>query len=331
MSGYAVTQIKPISNRRAINRVNENLRLGAKYDEPNIVVIENNLATTSFKKIEKIRGDGDTEISKKINSLNANIRTYQNRILKLNPEIDLFKIDKMEQKIEGYREAIEELKLNKSGSETRGRKKEKEFIELIFSLTGYEPKGNNDLNNRFGKAQNEYIKKHFSECEIVVNAVHLDQYSLHSHAILKLPKKLNYIEYLTRLTGNKIEKKEGKKNYYEPLRMAYGTLARHFQHWLGRELGIKFEQMEQGKKYLGLKTYKDKIAKQKQAQMQEEIEEHNNFTKDTDKMYDEFLAKFDNSGAKHANNYQIHRKDAKNANSEPKSDTSTTPKIRRQR
>ena len=136
MPKNATIQIKTLTPRQAINRTNENLRLGTKFTSQNIVVLENNLASTSFSAEKKERSQEDKEIGQKIHALRASIKTYQKRISQTTDEK---KIAKMQNKILGYEDEIQNLETQKSGNETRGRKKEKQFVEFIFSLTNTEP------------------------------------------------------------------------------------------------------------------------------------------------------------------------------------------------
>ena len=74
MPKNATVQIKTLTPRQAINRTNENLRRGSKFTSQNIVVLENNLASTSFSTEKKERSQEDKEIGKKINALRSSIK-----------------------------------------------------------------------------------------------------------------------------------------------------------------------------------------------------------------------------------------------------------------
>ena len=259
MPKNATIQIKTLTPRQAINRTNENLRLGEKFKETkNIVVLENNLATTSFSTEKKERSQEDKEISQKINALRASIKTYQKRISQTTDEK---KIAKMQNKILGYEDEIQNLEAQKSGNETRGRKKEKQFVEFIFSLTNTEPT-NEDLNNRFALAQSNFLKKYFGSYELVTNAVHLDQTSLHSHAIVKLPKGKTWTELILKKTQQKVEftdeqiKERSSKPIYNALKKGYETIARSFQGFMSKELNIRFDKLKSGVFYKSLSKYK---------------------------------------------------------------------------
>ena len=258
MPKNATIQIKTLTPRQAINRTNENLRLGEKFKETkNIVVLENNLATTSFSTEKKERSQEDKEIGQKINALRASIKTYEKRISQTTDEK---KIAKMQNKILGYEDEIQNLETQKSGNETRGRKKEKQFVEFIFSLTNTEP--SKDLNNRFALAQSNFLKKYFSEYELVTNVVHLDQTSLHAHAIIKLPKGKTWTELILKKTAQEVVfsdeqiKKRSAKPIYDALKKGYETIARSFQGFMAKELNIKFDELKHGVFYKSLSKYK---------------------------------------------------------------------------
>ncbi len=247
--GNATLQIQNKSGRSAISRANENLRQGLKFSDPKIVVVANNVSTTNFSQPQKLRLENDVEISKKINSINSSIRTYEKRILaETNPQ----KILKMQLKISSYKSEIAALKNQKSGAETRGRKKEKNFVELIMSLPGIKPQG--EIVQKFIEAQKNYLNKFFGKAELVVNAVHLDQHSIHSHAILKIPPSVTWSEYLFKRL--KVNPENTKKARTDALRQAYGTLANGFQNFMGEQLNVRFDPLQNGIKYTGLKKYK---------------------------------------------------------------------------
>lgn len=253
MPKNATIQIKTLTPRQAINRTNENLRLGEKFKETkNVIVLVNNLASTSFSTEKKERSQEDKEIGQKINALRASIKTYQKRISQTTDEK---KIAKMQNKILGYEDEIQNLEAQKSGNETRGRKKEKQFVEMIFSLTNTKPT-NENLNNRFALAQAKYIEECFSEYELVSNVMHLDQSSLHAHAIVKLPKGKTWTECVLKEDKALLTEKETSKKLYDALKQAYKNLARHFQGFMSEELNIKFDKLKSGIFYKGLAEYK---------------------------------------------------------------------------
>ena len=259
MPRNATVQIKTLTPRQAINRTNENLRLGEKFKETkNIVVLENNLASTSFSTEKKERSKDDAEIGRKINALRSSIRTYEKRI---SQSTDEKKITKMQKKISDYQTEIQDLEEQKSGNETRGRKKEKQFVEFIFSLTNTEPT-NEDLNNRFALAQSNFLKKYFGSYELVTNVIHLDQTSLHSHGIVKLPKGKTWTDIILKKTAQEVVfsdeqiKNRSSKPIYDSLKKGYEIIARSFQKFMAKELNIKFDKLKSGVFYTSLTKYK---------------------------------------------------------------------------
>lgn len=252
MPRNATVQIKTLTPRQAVNRVNENLRLGTKFTSQDIVVLEDNLASTSFSPEKKERSNEDKEIGQKINALRASIKTYQKRISQTTDEK---KITKMQNKILGYEDEIQNLETQKSGNETRGRKKEKQFVEMIFSLTNTEPT-NENLNNRFAQAQAEYLKMCFGNLELVTNVVHLDQNSLHAHAIFKIPKGKTWTECVLKENKALLTEKHSSKKLYDALKQAYKSVAHHFQNFMAEELNIKFNKLKNGVFYKSLSKYK---------------------------------------------------------------------------
>lgn len=252
MQKNATIQIKTLTPRQAINRVNENLRLGAKYHDHKIVVHEDRRASTSFSPEKKERSNDDKEIGRKINALRSSIKTYEKRISQCDDEK---KKIKMQNKVTDYLEEIRDLESKKSGNETRGRKKEKHFVEFIFSLTNTEP-NNSDLNNRFSLAQSKYLH-YFKDLELVSNVTHLDQHSVHSHAIFKIPEGQTWTQcWLDKAKVAKLIEKNSSKKLYDALKSSYETIARHFQDFMSRELRIRFDSLKRGVFYKSLSKYK---------------------------------------------------------------------------
>ncbi len=261
MPKNATIQIKPLTPRQANFRVNENMRLGTKFTNPNFIVLEDNRASTSFSTEKKERSKNDADVAKKIDALRASIRTYQKRILKCDDEK---KIAKMQSKILGYEDEIKNLENQKSDNETRGRKKEKQFVELEFCLTNTPPNGvDKKYIENFNQAIKKYIAKYFGKSSQVVTIVtHLDQHSLHAHAILKLPKNLTWTDYVLKRAATQVEatdeqiKERSSKPIYDALKQAYAKLAHHFQGFMAKELNTRFDTLKKGVFYCSLSKYK---------------------------------------------------------------------------
>jgi len=246
---HATLQIHTHSNRKASFRANENLRNGTKFSDAKIIVVANNSSNTNYSELKLTRSKSDVDVSKKINILKSNIRVYQKKI---SSETDSKKTEKYKLKIADYEQQILDLQNQKSGIETRGRKKEKTFFELIMSLPGVKP--DSKYVELFIKAQKNYLDKFFGKCQLVVNAVHLDQHSLHSHAILEVPKDKSFSDYI--LGRSKLVHKNTKKSRTDALRGAFKMLTHGFQNYMREQMKIDFEPFESGKKYKSLKKYK---------------------------------------------------------------------------
>lgn len=246
---HATLQIHTHSNRKASFRANENLRNGTKFSDAKIIVVANNSSNTNYSELKLTRSKSDVDVSKKINILKSNIRVYQKKI---SSETDTKKIQKYKLKIADYEQQILDLQNKKSGVETRGRKKEKTFFELIMSLPSVKPDSKHV--ELFIKAQKNYLDKFFGKCQLVVNAVHLDQHSLHSHAILKVPEDKTFSDYI--LGRSKLVYENTKKSRTDALRGAFKMLTHGFQNYMREQMQINFEQFESGKKYKSLKKYK---------------------------------------------------------------------------
>ena len=246
---HATLQIHTHSNRKASFRANENLRNGTKFSDAKIIVVANNSSNTNYSELKLTRPKSDVDVSKKINILKSNIRVYQKKI---SSETDTKKIEKYKLKIADYEQQILDLQNQKSAVETRGRKKEKTFFELIMSLPGVKP--DSKYVELFIKAQKNYIDKFFGKCQLVVNAVHLDQHSLHSHAILEIPKQKTFSDYI--LGRSRLAHANTKKSRTDALRGAFKMLTHGFQKYMAEQMKIDFEQFESGKKYKSLKKYK---------------------------------------------------------------------------
>ena len=153
-------------------------------------------------------------------------------------------------------EKREDLKQNKSSElkETRGRKKEKNFVELEFSLTRSNSyKNNKEVQQALISSQNETIKnfKMFDKMEVVTNVMHKDQHSLHTHLLLKLPKNKTF----DNLLKGEIQEQglETGRNIYKSIQNFFNNTVREKL----KALNIMLEEHTTGKKYTSLKKYKE--------------------------------------------------------------------------
>ena len=248
-------QIKTHSTTSAKNKNTHILRNSEAYKNPDILVIQKN--DIAFKKEKEIL---QKEILKQeenrkyeLKKINSSINTYKKR---LELATDEKQKEKLEKKLNEYLEKREELKENKSSEvkETRGRKKEKHFVELEFSLTKSNSYKNRDeIQQALISSQNETIKhfKMFDDMQVVTNVMHKDQYSLHTHMLFKLPKNKTFD---TLLKSEILERglKTGKNVYKAIQDFFNGTVREKL-----KEYNLEIGTHETGKSYSGLRKYKE--------------------------------------------------------------------------
>lgn len=248
-------QIKTHSTTSAKNKNTHILRNSEAYKNPDILVIQKN--DIAFKKEKEIL---QKEILKQeenrkyeLKKINSSINTYKKR---LELATDEKQKEKLEKKLNEYLEKREELKENKSSEvkETRGRKKEKHFVELEFSLTRSNSyKNKEEIQQALISSQNETIKnfKMFDKMEVVTNVMHKDQYSLHTHMLFKLPKNKTFD---TLLKSEILERglKTGKNVYKAIQDFFNGTVREKL-----KEYNLEIGTHETGKSYSGLRKYKE--------------------------------------------------------------------------
>ena len=248
-------QIKTHSTTSAKNKNTHILRNSEAYKNPNILVIQKN--DIAFKKEKEIL---QKEILKQeenrkyeLKKINSSINTYKKR---LELAADEKQKEKLEKKLNEYLEKREELKENKSSEvkETRGRKKEKHFVELEFSLTRSNSyKNKEEIQQALISSQNKTIKhfKMFDDMQVVTNVMHKDQYSLHTHMLFKLPKNKTFD---TLLKSEILERglKTGKNVYKAIQDFFNGTVREKL-----KDFNIEIGTHETGKSYSGLRKYKE--------------------------------------------------------------------------
>ena len=248
-------QIKTHSTTSAKNKNTHILRNSEAYKNPDILVIQKN--DIAFKKEKEIL---QKEILKQeenrkyeLKKINSSINTYKKR---LELATDEKQKEKLEKKLNEYLEKREELKENKSSEvkETRGRKKEKHFVELEFSLTRSNSyKNKEEIQQALISSQNETIKhfKMFDDMQVVTNVMHKDQHSLHTHMLFKLPKNKTFD---TLLKSEILERglKTGKNVYKAIQDFFNGTVREKL-----KEYNLEIGTHETGKSYSGLRKYKE--------------------------------------------------------------------------
>ncbi len=261
-------QIKTHTTTSARNKNTHNLRNSSEYKNVNIQVLEQN--EIAFKKenekdlIQKDILKQEENRKYELKKINSSIATYRKRIEKAEtPE----QIEKLQKKLDEYLEKREDLKNGKSLEikETRGKKKEKDFIEFEFALTNSNHlKENQEVRKALFEATEDTQKnfKFFKELEVVSNVMHLDQFSLHTHLLCKVPKDK---------TIDNLFKSEILEKGLENTRKLYKSIQTFFNETLRerlKDLNLELGTQETGKKYFGLNLYK-----KNQMQEQERIEE----------------------------------------------------------
>lgn len=248
-------QIKTHSTTSAKNKNTHILRNSEAYKNPDISILQKN--DIAFKKEKEIL---QKEILKQeenrkyeLKKINSSINTYKKR---LELATDEKQKEKLEKKLNEYLEKREELKENKSSEvkETRGRKKEKHFVELEFSLTRSNSyKNKEEIQQALISSQNKTIKhfKMFDDMQVVTNVMHKDQYSLHTHMLFKLPKNKTFD---TLLKSEILERglKTGKNVYKAIQDFFNGTVREKL-----KEYNLEIGTHETGKSYSGLRKYKE--------------------------------------------------------------------------
>ena len=248
-------QIKTHSTTSAKNKNTHILRNSEAYKNPDILVIQKN--DIAFKKEKEILQKEilQQEENRKyeLKKINSSINTYKKR---LELAADEKQKEKLEKKLNEYLEKREDLKQNKSSEvkETRGRKKEKHFVELEFSLTRSNSyKNKEEIQQALISSQNKTIKhfKMFDDMQVVTNVMHKDQYSLHTHMLFKLPKNKTFD---TLLKSEILERglKTGKNVYKAIQDFFNGTVREKL-----KEYNLEIGTHETGKSYSGLRKYKE--------------------------------------------------------------------------
>ena len=231
------------------------MRNSEAYKNPDISILQKN--DIAFKKEKEIL---QKEILKQeenrkyeLKKINSSINTYKKR---LELATDEKQKEKLEKKLNEYFEKREDLKQNKSSEvkETRGRKKEKHFVELEFSLTRSNSyKNKEEIQQALISSQNETIKhfKMFDDMQVVTNVMHKDQHSLHTHMLFKLPKNKTFD---TLLKSEIVERGlETGRNVYKAIQDFFNRTVREKL----KEYNLEIRTHETGKSYSGLRKYKE--------------------------------------------------------------------------
>lgn len=179
------------------------------------------------------------------------LETARNGFLQVLPETLKTKVAKLQKKLSELFEKREDFKKAKEVPETRGKKQEIHFAEFELSITMSGAwKDNEEFVKTFQELQTKFLKNDinrlFKGFELELNVVHLDQFSIHSHAMFKLPEGKTFDQLL--------------RTIHRDGREAYKILNRAWHKSVERELKVKFgiqiEEMQSGKRYKSLKTFK---------------------------------------------------------------------------
>ena len=248
-------QIKTHSNSSAKNKNTHILRNSEAYKNPNILLLVKK--EFAFKKekeiIDKKLLKDETNRQYELKKINSSISTYKKRLDQAETPQQK---ERLEKKLNEYLEKREQLKNSKEPEikETRGRKKEKHFVELEFSLTRSNSyKNKEEIQQALISSQNKTIKhfKMFDDMQVVTNVMHKDQYSLHTHMLFKLPKNKTFD---TLLKSEILERglKTGKNVYKAIQDFFNGTVREKL-----KDFNIEIGTHETGKSYSGLRKYKE--------------------------------------------------------------------------
>lgn len=265
-------QIKTHTNHSASIRNVENLRESEQFKNPNIEVL---LKTPDYKFEDDVvpvaRADikSEKERQAELRKVNNKINTYSKRLKVFQEQNNTKKIESLTKQIEDLQIQKEQLKEQKTAPETRGKKREKNYIEFIFALTKSNQYINNvDMQNVLKRAF-ERIKKTkvIKQLEGITGALHLDQHSLHIHYLAKLPPNRTWDSFVTEGFEYNPEKtkKQNAKQKKKISSKAYKNIQDTFQKFVKEEILksnlenkhrlIHFSHLK-GEKYLPLKKYK---------------------------------------------------------------------------
>lgn len=266
----ASIQIKTHSVSSARNKNTHILRNSTSYENPRIIVlVQNDLR--NFQKPEKAKPTkavmkNEAERKKELKKVNSAIAVYTKRIEAINPEDEekRKRIQKLEEKRRELLKKREELKQAKEVEETRGKKQKHHYIEFEMSLTNSnEYLQDDEFVELFKELQTQFLKNNlFQELQLETNVVHLDQFSLHSHAIFKLPEGKTWKKHLAQFNG-----KDGREIYKQISKAWHGFVKKA----LFDRFGIELEPMQSGKRYKSLRSFK----KENPVQILEKVEKIN--------------------------------------------------------
>ena len=265
-------QIKTHTNHSASIRNVENLRESEQFKNPHIEVLKR---TPDYKfqddEVPVARADikSEKERQAELRKVNNKINTYSKRLEVFRIQNNFKKVESLSKQIAELEKTKEHLKQSKSVPETRGKKREKNYIEFIFALTKSNQYIDNiDMQNVLKKAFERMKKtKVIKQLEGITGALHLDQHSLHIHYLAKLPPNRTWDSFVTEGFEYNPEKTK-KQNAKEKKKISaktYKNIQNTFQKIVKEEILksnledkhrlIHFSHLK-GQKYLPLKKYK---------------------------------------------------------------------------
>lgn len=266
-------QIKTHTNHSASIRNVENLRESEQFKNPHIEVLKR---TPDYKFEDDVtppvaRADVKSEKARQdeLRKVNNKINTYSKRL-------EMFKFNDNHKKVESLTKQIadlqmqkEQLKQEKTAPETRGKKREKNYVELIFSLTKSnqwikDAEMQSVLKRAFERMKKTKIIK---QLEGITGAMHLDQHSLHIHYIGKIPDNTTWDDIVKDGFENNPLKtvKENAKEKRKFSTKTYKNIQNTFQKFVKEEIWKSNLQNKssltsfthtKGRKYLPLTKYK---------------------------------------------------------------------------
>ena len=266
-------QVKTHSNKSASFRNVENLRESEQFKNPNIEIL---LKTPDYKfqddvipPVAKADKKSEKQRQEELRKVNNKINTYSKRLKVFQEQNNTKKIESLTKQIEDLTKQKEQLKEQKTAPETRGKKREKNYMEFIFALTKSNQYIHNvDMQNVLKRAFERMQKtKIIKQLQGITGAMHLDQHSLHIHYIAKLPAGKSWDSFVTEGFKYNPEKtkKENAKLKKKISKKAYKNIQDTFQKFVKEEI-LKSNVSEKaklvhffhekGKKYLPLSKYK---------------------------------------------------------------------------
>lgn len=266
-------QIKTHTNKSASFRNVENLRESEQFKNPHIEVL---LKTPNYKfeddvipPVAKADKKSEKQRQEELRKVNNKINTYQKRLEIFKSQNNHKKVEALTRQIADLQIQKEQLKEQKTAPETRGKKREKNYIEFIFALTKsnqyiHNVDMQNVLKSAFKRMQKTKVIKQLTG---ITGAMHLDQHSLHIHYITKLPAGQTWDNIVNGGFKDNPEKtkKENAKEKKKISAKAYKNIQDTFQKFVKEEI-LKSEIKEKtklvhffhvkGRKYLPLSKYK---------------------------------------------------------------------------